>query len=68
MRETVVRTLLLVLLIVAALSAQVPKKFQPGFNFFSKEQNVQLGRENAAQVCTQMPMVQDPFLLDYVNR
>lgn len=68
MRKAVLRTLLLVLLILPAVSGQTPKKFQPGFNLFSKQQDVQLGQENAAQVRKQMPMVKDPFLLDYVNR
>lgn len=50
------------------LLAQAPRRFQPGFNLFSKQQDVQLGQENAAQVRKQMPMVKDPFLNEYVNR
>ena len=48
--------------------AQGPSRFHPGFNLFSKEQDVQLGQENAAQVRKQMPIVKDPFLTEYVNR
>jgi predicted Zn-dependent protease len=50
------------------LLAQGPSRFRPGFNLFSKEQDVQLGQENAAQVRKQMPIVSDPFLNEYVNR
>lgn len=61
------RTLLAVILFVTLGAAQGPKKFQPGFNLFSKQQDVQLGQESAAQVRKQMTMVKDPFLNQYVN-
>ncbi len=44
---------------------QAPK---PGFNMFSKEQDIQLGREAAAQVRQQYPAVQNQFLQEYVSR
>ena len=47
--------------------AQGPTKFHPGFNLFSKDQDVQVGQESAAQVRKQMTMVKDPFLNQYVN-
>ena len=56
------------LLLAGLLLAQEPSRFRPGFNLFSKEQDVQLGQENAAQVRKQMPIVSDPFLNEYVNR
>src|SRR5215467_7101582 len=62
------RTLFSFLLLTGLLLAQGPSRFRPGFNLFSKEQDVQLGQENAAQVRKQMPMVSDPFLNEYVNR
>lgn len=61
------RTLLAVILFVTLGAAQGPKKFQPGFNLFSKQQDVQLGQESAAQVRKQMTMAKDPFLNQYVN-
>lgn len=61
------RTLLAIILFVTLGAAQGPKKFQPGFNLFSKQQDVQLGQESAAQVRKQMTMVKDPFLNQYVN-
>jgi hypothetical protein len=48
--------------------AQGPTQFHPGFNLFSKEQDVQLGRENVAQVRKQMGVIKDPVLTAYVTR
>ena len=61
------RALLALILFVTLGAAQGPKKFQPGFNLFSKQQDVQLGQESAAQVRKQMTIVKDPFLNQYVN-
>src|SRR5438067_10320344 len=55
-------------LLIASSLAQGPTTFHPGFNFFSRQQDVQLGQESAAQVRRQMQIVKDPFLNDYVNR
>ncbi|MGB9609847.1 MAG: M48 family metalloprotease [Bryobacteraceae bacterium] len=41
---------------------------RPGFNLFSKEQDIELGREFARQVEQQMVVVQNRELTDYVNR
>jgi beta-barrel assembly-enhancing protease len=59
---------LILLLFTATLCAQEATRFRPGFNLFSKQQDVQLGQESAAQVRRQMPLVRDPFLNDYVSR
>jgi hypothetical protein len=40
---------------------------QPGFNVFSKEQDVQLGQEAAAEIRRQVDIVRDPDLQDYVS-
>ncbi len=61
----------IVLLMASALpsGAQGPHSFQPGFNLFSKQQDVQLGQESAAQVRKQqMTVINDPVLTAYVNR
>jgi hypothetical protein len=42
-------------------------KLKPGFNMFSKEQDVQLGREAAGQVEKQMPIVRDSQITSYVQ-
>lgn len=44
-----------------------PKEVKPGWNLFSKEQDVQLGREAAAQVERQMPIVRDSQLQSYIE-
>lgn len=57
----------------AAVSLSVPvlathKDLKPGWNLFSKEQDVQLGREAASQVEQQMPVVRDQELTAYIQR
>lgn len=39
----------------------------PGFNLFSKEQDIQIGQQAAAQVRQQYPVVQNQFLQDYIT-
>lgn len=41
---------------------------KPGMNFFSVDQDVQLGKENAAEVERQMPLVTDAAINQYINR
>src|SRR5947207_3274180 len=62
------RTVLVCVLLIASSLAQGPTTFHPGFNFFSRQLDVQLGQESAAQVRRQMQIVKDPVLNDYVNR
>lgn len=59
----------IVLLLLSAVVAwaQGIHQFQPGFNLFSKQQDVQLGQEAAAQVRKQMTVIHDPVLTNYVN-
>jgi predicted Zn-dependent protease len=57
------------LLAVAAWAARQPGEIpRPGFNFFSKQQDMQLGQEAADQVRQQYQVVQNPFLQNYVKR
>ena len=60
----------IVLLTISAplLYAQKPHHFQPGFNLFSKQQDIQLGDEAAGQVRKEKSVIQDPVLTAYVNR
>jgi Zn-dependent protease with chaperone function len=57
----------LFLLATSTLFAQL-QQFKPGFNLFSKEQDVQLGKEAAAQVEQQMEVVRNPELQAYIER
>jgi len=56
-------------LAVSAHAARQPgQPLKPGFNLFSKQQDVQLGKANAQQVLAQYQVLNDPFLQDYVRR
>lgn len=53
----------------AAWAARRPgQELKPGFNFFSKQQDVDLGQTNAKQVLQQYEVVQNQFLQDYIRR
>jgi len=57
-----------IVVLATVLWAQGPSEFHPGFNLFSKDQDVQLGKESADQVRKQMTVIKDPVLTDYVKR
>lgn len=59
---------LFVVCAVLALAASQKKLPKPGWNLFSKQQDVELGREYAQQVEKRMTVVQNKELTDYVNR
>jgi predicted Zn-dependent protease len=58
-RITKLSTILLVMFALSAL-AHGPTQIKPGFNLFTKQQDVQLGQELAAQVRKQKTVVKDP--------
>jgi beta-barrel assembly-enhancing protease len=61
------RLLLGALLIGAAtLCAQI-KELKPGFNFFSPQQDIQMGKEAKAQVEQQKPVVHDERIIGYLT-
>ncbi|MBL0156567.1 MAG: M48 family metalloprotease [Bryobacterales bacterium] len=64
------RLIVVSLLVAVALGAANQKKLpKPGWpNFFSKEQDVAMGREYAQQIEQQFQVVQNKELTDYVNR
>ena len=41
--------------------------FKPGFNLYSPKQDVELGRQNAAQADKELHLVTDPQVVNYVN-
>lgn len=66
MRKRLVSGILLVAMVAAAAGAKkLPK---PGWNLFSKEQDVQLGQEAAQQIEKQYQVVSNAELTAYVNR
>ena len=67
--KVVLAALLAINLAVVAPAADGKlKELKPGLNFFSKQQDVQLGKEAAAQVQKQMQVVNNPQLEAYVQR
>lgn len=63
------RVLVFLLTISAAFGAHRPgDPLRAGLNFFSKQQDVQLGQEAAQQVRQQYEAVQSPALQDYIRR
>ena len=67
-RTLLAGTVLLLTTAAPLLLAQKPHQFQPGFNLFSKQQDIQLGEEAAGQVRKEKTVINDPVLTAYVNR
>ena len=66
--KTLATAILSLILTAPFVSAQGPHRFEPGFNLFSRQQDVQLGEEAATQVRKEKTVIKDPVLTDYVNR
>ncbi len=49
-------------------SAQPAPHFKPGFNLFSVEQDIELGRQSAAEVERQVPLLNDQTVASYVQQ
>lgn len=60
-------TLFLMLAVASGANAAV-KELKPGWNLFTPEQDVQLGREASAEILKQKQLVHDPRLEAYVAR
>lgn len=58
----------LLLITAACASRRAGEPLKPGFNLYSKEQDVQIGREAAAQVNQQYQVVQNSWLQGYIDR
>jgi len=67
-KRTAASLILGIVFAAGLLWAQGPTQIHLGFNLFSKEQDVQLGKENADQVRKQMTVIRDPVLAAYVTR
>ena len=57
-----------VALALSVAAAQAQTQVKPGFNLFSAEQDVEIGRQSAAEVQRQMPVLSDRQVEEYVNR
>jgi predicted Zn-dependent protease len=56
-----------VALLPATLVAQRAPEFRPGFNLFSPQQDVEVGRQAAADADKQLPLIADPEVVRYVS-
>lgn len=54
-------------MLTTSLFAAGPREVKPGWNLFSVQQDIELGKEAAAQVEKQMPVVHDAQLQSYVE-
>ena len=52
---------------MVAAFGQGPRQLQPGFNLFTPEQDIRLGKEAAAQIDKELPVVQNEALTRYVT-
>lgn len=57
----------LVAMIPSLAFAVGPGDFKPGYNFYSTQDDVQVGKENSAQIDRQLPLLKDPEGLIYLN-
>jgi predicted Zn-dependent protease len=56
------------LFVTSALARRPGEPLRPGYNLFSRQQDVQLGQANAKKVLEQYQPVKNQFLQDYVRR
>lgn len=49
-------------------SARPAPHFSPGFNLFKPEQDIELGRQSAAKVAGQVPLLRDERVVNYVRQ
>src|SRR5215471_5380709 len=55
-------------LIVSPLAAAGQTQVKPGMNFFSLDQDIKLGRQQADQLERQMPMLNDPVVQEWIDQ
>jgi len=67
MRQTAKDILLLSLAVVMAQTATAQTVVKPGFNIFSEQQDVEIGKQSAVEVEKQMPVLNDSQIQNYVT-
>lgn len=66
-RRSVAHALIGVLLFSACATRQPGDPIRPGFNVYSKQQDVELGQQAAAEIRRQVPVVENSQLQNYVK-
>jgi hypothetical protein len=51
-----------------AVTTRPAPHFKPGFNLFTPEQDIQMGRQSADEVARQVPLLKDERIVSYVRR
>jgi hypothetical protein len=67
-RTKLTRSLIVFAVLSAATIAQAQTRIKPGFNLFSPQDDVQIGRESVGQAEQQLPMLNDSQVNSYINR
>jgi beta-barrel assembly-enhancing protease len=67
MGETMKKTLLVVGLLALSAAAHAQTQVKPGFNLFSVQQDIEIGKQSADQAERQLPMLRDSSVEDYVD-
>ncbi|MBK9166659.1 MAG: M48 family metalloprotease [Bryobacterales bacterium] len=67
-RHRLIAALWLLVFVLPAVAQKPGKPIRPGFNLFSKQQDVQLGQEAAAEIRKQIQVVENRELQDYIQR
>src|SRR6185295_6277228 len=62
------RQAVLLFLCCAFASAADRKELKPGFNFFSPDQDIQMGKDAAKEVTATMPVIKNDDLTGYLTR
>ncbi|MCS6951628.1 MAG: M48 family metallopeptidase [Bryobacterales bacterium] len=68
MKARIAALLMTLAVCISAPVAAQPKQLKPGFNLFSKEQDIQLGREAAKEIEKQVRLLEHRQINDYVER
>jgi Zn-dependent protease with chaperone function len=66
-KRVVLLVLAMLVVMPGVVAAGEQVRFKPGFNLFSPQQDVQVGREASAEVEKQLPLVQDAQVERYVS-
>jgi Zn-dependent protease with chaperone function len=68
MTRQIITAAMALTLAIPALARKPGEPLKPGFNLFSKQQDVQLGQQAASEVRKQYQVVQNQELQDYIRR
>jgi hypothetical protein len=65
--ENMKKTLLVVGLVALSAAAGAQTEVKPGFNLFSVQQDIEIGKQSADQAERQLPMLRDSSVEDYID-